>query len=109
MMMMSVSATGTSAMNKPFLPMNKQVSQPTLQETESTNEAGLSVADLQLLSELLATSEEGKLSKTGVSDEKMAVPSGAMLQALLPNVVSNPICKQDGLCKACSSQEEEIA
>jgi len=100
-MMMSISASGTTARNKPLLPMNKQVAQPL--GTEATNEAGLSDADLQLLSELLATSEEGKPSKTGVSDEKMAVPSGAMLQAQLPNVVSNPICKQDGLCSACSS------
>ena len=109
MMMMSVSVTGTTAINKPFLPTNKQVAQPSLQETEATNEAGLSVADLQLLNELLATSEEGKPSKTGVSSENMPVPSGAMLQAQLPNVVNNPICKQDGLCSACATQEDEMA
>ena len=103
-MMMSISATGTSAT---FLPTNKQVTQPL--GTEATNEAGLSVADLQLLSELLAVSEEGKPDKAGVSAERLPTPSGEMLQAQLPNVVSNPICKQDGLCKACSSQEEEIA
>ena len=105
--MMSISASGTTAMNKPLLPTNKQVTQPL--GTEATNEAGLSVADLQLLSELLAVSEEGKPDKAGVSAERLPTPSGAMLQAQLPNVVSNPICKQDGLCSACAIQEDEMA
>jgi hypothetical protein len=106
MMMMSISASGTTAMNKPLMPMNKQAAQPL--GTEATNEAGLSIADLQLLSELLASSEESKSSKAGVSAERLPTPSGAMLKAQY-NVIDNPICRQDGLCSACSTPEEEIA
>jgi hypothetical protein len=115
-MMMSLSplGTGTPLAQPMGLPLATTAKQPRLQPTaeeveladKASNSGGLSSDDLALLTQLLASSDESKPNTSGVSPEKMPTPSGAMLQAQNPNIVSNPICKQDGLCGACTPQDE---
>ncbi len=107
MMMMSLSPIGQGS-NQPLLPSTSpSTKQPTnvVTATEkgqtSSNTAGLSAQDLDLLSQLLASSKE-----TSVSAEppvsKRPSPSSAMLEAQLPNISRDAICKQDGLCSTCA-------
>ena len=109
--MMSLGSTSVGLpMPKPLLPNNQPVlKQPATKETAgSSNTAGLSQEDLNLLSELLAASEESKPTDKGVSSEKMPKASAESLKAQY-KVANNPICKQDGNCGACSPEEELLS
>ncbi len=107
--MMSLGSTSVGLpMAKPLLPNNQPVlKQPATKETAaSSNTAGLSQEDLNLLRALLAASEESKPTDKGVSPEKM--PSADSLKAQY-KVTDNPICKRDGNCGACSPEEELLS
>ncbi len=107
MMMMSLSPVELGS-NKPLLTPAKLTNKQAIQGASTTekgqsasNSAGLSAQDLDLLSQLLASSKETSVSAEP-SVSKPIAPSGALLEAQLPNIHRDAICKQDGLCSTCA-------